>query len=332
VNSLPLFPHQASAASLEVDHLLYFLLGVSAFFCIAVAALVFYYAVRYRAGNKRARPASLTSWRKYALEITFASLLFGLSAIMFFWGADLYFQQTRRPAGAMEVYVIGKQWMWKVEHPGGRREIDQLHVPVGRPVRLIMTSEDVIHDFFIPAFRAKQDVVPGRYTTMWFTPSVPGSYHLFCAQYCGTNHARMVGNVIAMNPDKYAEWLGSGTGFSMAHEGEILYNKLQCTNCHAPGKGAGGPNLNGLFGRMVELADGRTALADEAYIRESILNPDAKVIPGFRSAMPSFQGIVTEDQLLQLIAYVKSLHESPYLANRTSSPMDNATTTVGKEP
>jgi len=208
----------------------------------------------------------------------------------------------------MEIFIVGKQWMWKAQHPEGQREINELHVPIGRPVKLIMGSEDVIHSYYIPAFRVKADVVPGRYNALWFTATEPGRYHLFCAEYCGTRHSGMIGWVTAMEPTEYQAWLAGGPQTtSPVAAGEKLFSDLACNTCHMPN--GRGPVLQGIFGKSVELQGGGTVTADEAYIRESIVNPQAKVVAGFQPIMPTFQGLVTEEQLMQLIAYVRSLSQ-----------------------
>jgi len=215
---------------------------------------------------------------------------------------------TRAPKGAMEIYVVGKQWMWKVQHTTGQREINELHVPVGRPVKLIMTSEDVIHDFSIPAMRVKADVIPGRFVQMWFEPTTPGTYRVFCAEYCGTDHSEMVGQVVVMEPNAYQAWLSGGAvEGSLASTGEKLFADFACNTCHRPDSRGRGPVLQNLFGHPVQLHDGTVVTADESYIRESILQPAAKVTAGFQPVMPAFQGLVSEEQLLALIEYVKSL-------------------------
>jgi cytochrome c oxidase subunit II len=215
---------------------------------------------------------------------------------------------SRPPAETLNVYVVGKQWMWKFQHLDGQREINELHVPVGRAVKLIMTSEDVIHDVFVPAFRVKADVLPGRYTNIWFQPTKPGRYHLFCAEYCGTRHSGMIGEVVVMDPTEYQAWLSGGTAQgSLASAGEKLFQDLACNTCHRPDAQGRGPILQGLFGKTQTLEGGGTVVVDEAYVRESILNPGAKITAGFQPIMPAFQGLVTEEQLLELIEYVKSL-------------------------
>jgi cytochrome c oxidase subunit II len=236
------------------------------------------------------------------------------------WGAQVFFHMSRAPKGAMEIYVVGKQWMWKAQHMDGAREINELHVPVGKPVKLIMGSEDVIHSFFIPEFRVKADVIPGRYNTMWFTASKAGKYHIFCTQYCGTKHSAMIGTVTAMEPSDYQTWLSGGaSGGTMAENGAKMFADLSCNTCHLENGQGRGPVLKGLFGKQILLTGGGTVTMDDAYIRESILMPQAKVVAGFQPIMPTFQGLVTEEQLLQLIAYIKSLGETTSTAG-TGTP------------
>jgi cytochrome c oxidase subunit 2 len=242
------------------------------------------------------------------LEITWTVVPLLITMVIFVWGASVFFAMSRPPDETLNVYVVGKQWMWKFQHLDGQREIDELHVPVGRPVKIIATSEDVIHDFFVPAFRVKADVIPGRYVSVWFNPTKPGRYHLFCAEYCGTKHSGMIGEVIVMQPSDYEAWLsGGGPEGSLASAGGKLFADLACNTCHRADAQGRGPVLEGLFGKTVTLQDGGMITADEAYIRESILTPSAKIVAGFQPIMPTFQGLVTEEQLLELIEYVKSL-------------------------
>jgi cytochrome c oxidase subunit 2 len=244
------------------------------------------------------------------LEILWTVIPFLLMMVMFGWGASIFFEMSRPPDDAMNIYVVGKQWMWKTQHLEGRREINELHVPLGRPVKLTMTSEDVIHSFYMPAFRVKFDVLPGRYTTAWFNPTKPGKYHLFCAEYCGTLHSGMIGWIYVMEPAEYERWLAGETE-SLAASGQQLFQFLACANCHRTDKPGRCPNLEGLFGKPVQLTTGETVKADEDYIRESILNPGAKIVAGYQNIMPSFQGLVTEEELLKLIEYIKSLSKLP---------------------
>jgi len=309
-SELPLFPVQASSLAASVDHLLYFLLAVAVFFAVGIFLTIFYFAVRYRRRSEAELP--VPSEGAMTLEIAWSVIPFGLTMIMFAWGASVFFAISRPPDDAQQIYVIGKQWMWKLQHMEGQREINELHIPVGQAVKLTMTSEDVIHDFFVPAFRTKADVVPGRYTTTWFKPTKPGKYHLFCSQYCGTNHYAMIGWVYVMEPQDYQAWLSGGTSGSLASSGEKLFTDLACANCHhlngPPGRG---PNLRNLFGSQVNLTGGGHVMANEDYIRESILNPSAKIVEGYRPIMPTFQGLVTEENVLQLIEYIKSLTPKP---------------------
>ena len=245
------------------------------------------------------------------LEIVWSVIPLGLSMIMFGWGAMIFFTESRPPADSMEIYVTGKQWMWKIQHMEGPREINELHIPVDRDIRLTMTSEDVIHDFFVPEFRTKADVLPGKYTVEWFRPTKIGQYHIFCAEYCGTKHSGMIGTVYVMSQKDYNDWLAMGSGEgSMAEQGESLFNQLGCANCHPSviNKNNGRcPNLNGVFGTTVDLKDGSRVRADEAYIRESILYPQSKIVAGYDDIMPTFKGLITEDGMLKLVEYVKSL-------------------------
>ena len=304
----PLFPEKASTIAGGVDRLYFFLVAVAAVFSIAIFITIFVFALRYR--RRHEHQAAVPFHGSTALEIVWSVIPLIITMVMFGWGASLYFRNSRAPAGALEIYVVAKQWMWKLQHPEGAREINELHVPVGRPVKLIMTSQDVIHSFYIPAFRIKNDVLPGRYTTVWFEATKAGEYHLFCAEYCGNQHSGMGGRVVVMEPAQYEEWLSGGpAGESLAVAGEKLFRRLGCTNCHSPDSRARsrGPVLAGIFGKPVALESGRIATADEAYIRESILNPRAKVVAGYAPEMPTFQGQITEEGLLEIIAYLKSL-------------------------
>ena len=232
----------------------------------------------------------------------------------------IYFKERTAPRGATQIYVVAKQWMWKLQHEEGQREINELHVPVGRDVEMIMTSQDVIHSFYVPAFRIKQDVLPGRYTTLWFRPTRSGTYHLFCAEYCGTQHSGMIGQVVVLEPAQYESWLSGGLASgSLASSGQSIFQQLGCATCHRSDTQGRGPNLIGLFGKPVQLEDGRAVTADENYIRESILNPSAKIVSGFKPIMPVFQGLVSEEQLNALIAYIKSLNQPPAGAAGTPS-------------
>ncbi|GIW40241.1 MAG: cytochrome c oxidase subunit 2 [Candidatus Binatia bacterium] len=318
IANLPLFPETASTMARRVDALFFFLLGVSGFFALLIAVLVVVFAIRFRRGRSP-EPAKIPgSW---LLEAVWTLVPFGLAMVMFVWSARIYVDMFEPPEDALEVFVVGKQWMWKVQHLEGRREINELHVPVGRPVKLTMTSEDVIHSFYVPAFRLKNDVLPGRYTTLWFEATRTGTYHLFCAEYCGTEHSRMVGRVVVLEPDEFERWLeGEGATETVVARGEQLFRELGCASCHAEVSGARGPSLRGLFGSRVELADGRVVVADEAYVRESILDPQAKIVRGYEPVMPTFSGLVDEEGLLALVAYVRSLATAPGSSSAEGAP------------
>ena len=294
----------------RVDALYFFLIGLSLFFSLLIAGSIVYCAVKYRRRSRDAVGARIHGGM--ILEITWTAIPLLITLVIFVWGSSVYFAIARPPDETLNIYVVGKQWMWKFQHLDGQREINELHVPVGRAVKLIATSEDVIHDFFVPAFRVKADVVPGRYVNIWFQPTKPGRYHLFCAEYCGTRHSGMIGEVVVMDPTEYQTWLSGGAPEgSLASAGAKLFADLACNTCHRPDAQGRGPVLDGLFGKTVTLQNGETITADEAYIRESILTPSAKITAGFQPIMPTFQGLVTEDQLLQLVEYVKSLSAQP---------------------
>jgi cytochrome c oxidase subunit 2 len=305
-----LFPEQASTLAPRVDALYFFLLGVAAFFTVLIAALIVYFSIKYRRGNTKVdRAPSQERGHAFGLEITWMVVPLVISMTIFAWGAALYFSEYRPPAGALEVRVVGKQWMWKFQHPDGRREINALHVPLGQPVKLMMISEDVIHSMYVPAFRIKRDVLPGRYSSCWFEATRSGEFHLFCAEYCGTNHSRMIGRVVVVEPADYQTWLGGGKStVPPAKAGKRLFEDLLCVTCHVP-LGATGrcPPLENLYGHQVRLANGQSVTADDDYLRESILRPGAKLVVGYPTLMPSFDGQVDEEQLIQLIAYIKSL-------------------------
>ncbi len=301
----PFMPPAASTTAPEVDQVYFFEIAVAAIMTILIFFAIFLFAIRFRRRSEDEIPRPVHG--STTLEIVWSVIPLGVVMVMFGWGAKLYVQQHHIPKGAMQIYVVGKQWMWKIQHPEGRREINELHVPVNRPVQLIISSQDVIHSFFLPAFRIKKDAVPGTYTTIGFEATRPGTYHLFCAEYCGTNHSRMIGRVVVMEQADYEQWLAGGSaGESLASAGEQLFNRLGCVNCHKADGSGRCPVLRGLYGKSVGLADGRTVVADEAYFRESILNPGAKIVGGYPNIMPTFRGLVNEDDLVQLIAYLKS--------------------------
>jgi len=303
---IPLFPETASSIAERVDSLFFFLLGVSGFFSVLIAGLIVFYAVKFHRRQPGAVGAAIHGG--LLLEVTWTVVPLLITLVIFGWGASVFFAMTHPPDDTLNIYVVGKQWMWKFQHLDGQREINELHIPVGRNIRLIATSEDVIHDVFVPAFRVKADVIPGRYVTLWFRPTKAGRYHLFCAEYCGTKHSGMTGEVVVMEPAEYQAWLSGGVqGGSMADAGQKLFVDLACNTCHRPDAQGRGPVLDGLLGKTVALQGGGTVVADEAYLRESILNPSAKITNGYQPIMPTFQGLVSEEQLLQLIEYVKSL-------------------------
>lgn len=304
---VPFFPEQASTFAWQVDYLYFYLLAISAFFTVGIVAALFIFVVKYRETEKFATPQEIHG--SIPLELFWSFIPFVISMTIFLGGAIVYFNQYRIPKDAMEIYVVGKQWMWKIQHPSGQREINELHVPVGRKVKLIMTTEDVLHDFYIPAFRTKADVVPGRYTSLWFEAIKPGKYRLYCAEYCGLNHSGMGGWVYVMEQRDFDNWLsGNVADQTPVQIGEDLFkNKLGCATCHAGGANQRGAKLEGIYNNDVKLVNGQTITADEDYIRESILNPGGKVVEGYQPIMPTFKGQVTEEQLLALVAYIKSL-------------------------
>jgi len=304
LNNFPLWPQQASTLAGHVDALYIFLLIVTGMMALLVFVCIIFFAARYRhRPGVRAEQIEGSN----ALEITWSAIPFLIFMVIFVWGALVYFKERTPPTDASEVYVVAKQWMWKVEHAEGQREINELHVPVGRDVKLIMTSQDVIHSFYIPAFRIKQDVLPGRYSVEWFRATKPGIYHLFCAEYCGTQHSGMVGSVVVQEQAQYEAWMNGGSTGPLSASGEKIFAELGCATCHRTDTPGRGPNLQGVFGQPVQLEDGRTVTADENYLRECILDPGAKRVKGFQPIMPTFQGLVSEEQVNALVAYIKSI-------------------------
>lgn len=309
--SFPFSPEQASTISTQVDLFFWVLVALSLLFIIPIAGAIIYLAVKYRAGVDVDRTNPLETDIK--LEMTWIIVPLALSLGVFAWSTLLYMDMIRPPENALQITIVGRQWMWKAQHPTGQSEINQLHVPIGQPVKLIMTSQDVIHSFFIPAFRVKQDVLPGRYTEMWFEPSKVGEYHLFCAEYCGAEHSLMGGSVIVMDAVAYQDWLTSGgiaasaSNQSPVAAGEGLFQQLGCVGCHNPNGGGAGPSLVGAFGNEQALEGGAVATVDENYVRESIIKPQAKIVAGYQPVMPSYQGQVSEEQIINLIEYIKSL-------------------------
>lgn len=309
-STFSLLPEQATQFAAEIDLLYLFIMAVSIFFTVLVGVMVVIFAVKYRRRSNSERPEP--PHEDSRLELASAVVLSILMLIMFYWGAKLFFKGYRPPPDSMEILVTGKQWMWKLQHPEGKREINTLHVPVGQNIKLTMTSEDVIHSFYIPAFRVKNDVLPGRYSTVWFNATKEGTYNLFCTEYCGTEHSRMVGWVTVLSASEYDQWLrGSGTSSSEQETpvaaGARLFSELGCATCHHAESAALGPNLVGVFGSKQPMADGTEVEADENYLRESILNSQAKLVAGYAPIMPVFKGMISEEQLSQIIAYIKSL-------------------------
>lgn len=323
--NLPLFPARASTIAGQVDALYFFLIAVTVFFSTLIAVMILVFAIRFR---RERNPKAKQIEGSLALEMTWTLIPLGISMVMFVWGATIYFNESRAPRGSMEIYAIGKQWMWKFQHVEGQREINELHVPAGRDVKMIMTSQDVIHSFFVPAFRIKADVLPNRYTSTWFHATTPGTYHLFCAEYCGTEHSGMIGQVVVMEPAAYEQWLsGGGAEGSLTSTGQKLFQELGCATCHRSDTQGRGPNLVGVFGKPVMLNDGRTVLADESYVRESVLNPGAKVVAGFQPIMPTFEGQVSEEGLVSLVAYIKSLSPASQGEQKQNEPARPVPTT-----
>jgi cytochrome c oxidase subunit II len=324
---IPFFPEQASNFATSVDALYAYLVAVTAFFSLLIAVLIVYFAVKYRRTSDDFIPGPVHGG--IALEIIWSVIPLGLSLVMFWWGAQIFFQQSKPPADSMEIYVTGKQWMWKLQHMEGQREMNELHVPVNRNIKLTMTSEDVIHDFYVPAFRTKSDVVPGRYTTEWFRPTKVGEYHIFCAEYCGTRHSNMIGTVHVMEPADFQAWLaGGGTTGTLSQKGEALFQQMGCANCHLTTGEGRCPNLVGVWGKPAHTNVGIVTV-DAAYVRESILNPSAKVVEGYQNIMPTFQGQVTEDGIQQLIEYVKSIGPTGSDNKAAPGPASKAPATAG---
>ena len=304
-----LLPEMASTFAWQIDLLYIFMVILTVIFTIGILVAIVYFCVKYRRRSDDERPKPIHG--SLFLELTWSILPLIISLGVFVVGADIYFRMYRSPADPIDIYVVGKQWMWKIQHPEGKREINELHVPIGKPVQLTMASEDVIHSFYIPAFRTKKDVVPGRYSTLWFEATKVGEYHLFCAEYCGTQHSSMIGKVTVMEQEDYQNWLSGGvSGETMVQAGERQFQQLGCHTCHKEVSGGRGPTLVGVYGKPVQMDNGETIVADESYIRESILNPQAKIVHGFKPIMPTFQGQINEETLVQILTYIQSLGEA----------------------
>jgi cytochrome c oxidase subunit 2 len=324
-SDFPLWPDQASSFSGQVDALFIFMCVICGLVSIGIFLAIFYLAIKYRRTPNNELAQDIEPPK--VLEATWIVIPFFIFMFMFVWGSWVYFRIARVPDNALDIYATGRQWMWKFQHPSGQREINTLHVPVNRPIRVTMASEDVIHSLFFPFFRTKADVLPNRYRTMWFQATKTGRFHIFCAEYCGTQHSGMIGWVEVMEPTDYQRWLAGGSEGSMASQGEKLFQKYACNTCHTNDSTGRGPALVGLYGNDVMVSDNTVVKADENYIRESILNPQARVVKGFAvpSIMPTFQGQVNEDDLMKLLAYVRSLGTQKRPLNPVESPQSMQT-------
>lgn len=316
MTNFALFPPEASKIAPQMDALYFFMVLVSLIGLTIVVLLIFGFSYLY---SKQRHPRAIQIEGSTLLEATWTIIPLGLFLIMFVWGALIYFRVYTPPANAMNIYVVGKQWMWKAEHPGGQHEINALHVPSGQPVQLTIISQDVFHSFSIPAFRVKREAIPGRYSTVWFEPTTPGTYHLFCTQYCGTDHSAMVGDIVVLTPDDYKRWLQTSTsGNSLAQDGERLFASLNCETCHNAGPAARGPNLANIYGSKVTLSTGEVVTADDEFIRRSILQPSVQVSQGYQPIMPTFQGQISEEGVVALVEYIKNL-DSYYRVQQTTN-------------
>jgi len=300
-----LFPAEASTIAPWMDALYFFLLLLTVIGLVLVGSLIFGFSLCYRRSRN---PVATQVEGSTLMEATWTIIPLALFLVCFVWGALLYFRIYNPPANSMNIYIVGKQWMWKAEHPGGQHEINSLHVPIGRPIQLTMISQDVFHSFSIPDFRVKREVIPGRYTTVWFNATDVGTYHLYCTQYCGTQHSGMIGEVTAMTPADYEKWAQQSTsGMSLAQNGERLFASMGCNACHNGAATARGPNLAGVYGSKLTLTNGSEVLVNEAYLRDAILNPSQHVTAGFAPIMPTYQGQISEDGLIDLVEYIKTL-------------------------
>ncbi|KAA6457512.1 cytochrome c oxidase subunit II [Acidobacteria bacterium AB60] len=308
LTNFSLYPPEASKIAPQMDALYFFMVLVSLIGLTIVILLVTGFSILY---SKKRHPVAVQIEGSTLLEATWTIIPLGLFLIMFVWGALIYFRVYTPPANAMNIYVVGKQWMWKAEHPGGQHEINALHVPTGRPIQLTLISQDVFHSFSIPAFRVKREAIPGRYTSVWFEATKTGTYHLFCTQYCGTNHSAMIGDIVVQTPDEYKKWLqGSTSGMSLAQNGERLFASLSCSACHNGRADARGPALAGVYGSKLTLTNGQSVSVDEAYLREAILNPSEHVTQGYSPIMPTYQGQISEDGVISLVEYIKNLNSN----------------------
>ena len=301
-----LFPREASTIAPYMDALYLFLVGMTVTGLLLVGAILLTFSIRYR---RSVHPVATQIEGSTLLEATWTIIPLAIFLVTFVWGALLYFRIYNPPVNSMNIYIVGKQWMWKAEHPGGQHEINALHIPIGQPIQLTMISQDVFHSFSIPEFRIKREVIPGRYSTVWFQATTPGEYHLFCTQYCGTKHSAMIGTITALSPDDYKKWTqGSTSGTSLAQNGERLFASMGCNSCHSGNAAARGPNLAGVYGSRLQLANGSEVLVNEAYLRDAILNPSQHVTLGYAPIMPTYQGQISEDGLIDLVEYLKTLN------------------------
>lgn len=318
-----LFPPEASSIAPYADALYFFLVLISLVGLAVVTLLIVVFSVKFR---KDQNPEATQIEGSTLLEATWTIIPLALFMVTFVWGALLYFRIYNPPTNAMNIYIVGKQWMWKAEHPGGQHEINALHIPINRPVQLTMISQDVFHSFSIPAFRVKREVIPGRYSTVWFEATQPGTYHLFCTQYCGTLHSQMIGQIVAMTPDEYQAWTaGSTSGSSLAQNGERLFASLGCNSCHSGAADAHGPNLAQIYGGKLQMANGSFVTVDDAFLRDTILNPTMHQVAGYAPIMPTYQGQISEEGLIDLVEYIKNLN-SNYRVQQTltSSQIETA--------
>jgi cytochrome c oxidase subunit 2 len=308
LTNFSLYPPEASTIAPQMDALYFFMVLISLIGLTVVILLVVGFSIMY---SKKRHPVAVQIEGSTLLEATWTIIPLGLFLIMFVWGALIYFRVYTPPANAMNIYVVGKQWMWKAEHPGGQHEINALHIPTGQPIQLTLISQDVFHSFSIPAFRVKREAIPGRYTSVWFQATTPGTYHLFCTQYCGTEHSHMVGDIVVLTPDDYKKWLAESTsGASLAQNGERLFSSLSCNACHNGRADSRGPSLAGLYGSKVMMNNGQSVLADEAYLRATILNPSEHIPQGYNPIMPTYQGQISEDGVISLVEYIKNLNSN----------------------
>jgi len=317
MTNFAIIPPEASTIAPQVDALLIFMTLVSLVGLTLVALIVTTFSILYR---RERNPVATQVEGSTLLEATWTIIPLGLFLVMFVWGSVLYFRIYTPPTNAMNIYVVGKQWMWKAEHPGGQHEINSLHVPIGRPIQLTLISQDVFHSFSIPAFRVKREAIPGRYSTVWFEATKTGTYHLFCTQYCGTSHSGMIGDIVVQTPEEYKQWLASSTsGVSLAQNGERLFASLSCSACHNGQPDARGPNLGNVYGSKLSLTTGQNVLVDEAYLRQAILNPSAHITQGYAPIMPTYQGQISEEGLISLVEYIKGMNLNERIQQTTNT-------------